>query len=285
MLNIIIENKGRILWAAVLLAMALVSFFGLGDVMSSPETYEEHIESLDRKKEDVTVLTATAAAASTAVSFLPGDAGSDIADKLADVTAWFAIVLCIIYLEKYMLTVLGYAAFKIIIPIALAMIAVTVFAANYKMRQMAVKLIAFALIITFVVPAGETISGMIYDTYQESIDKTIEDARKSVEEMEEGNEKAAKEEEGFFAGIISKVTDAVTGFVTSQLEKAKNTMSNLIEATAVMVVTACIIPVLVLLFAFWVLKMLFGIDIPINTAALRSGIKKAVPRKHQISKE
>lgn len=285
MLNIIIENKGRILWAAVLLAMALVSFFGLGDVMSSPETYEEHIESLDRKKEDVTVLTATAAAASTAVSFLPGDAGSDIADKLADVTAWFAIVLCIIYLEKYMLTVLGYAAFKIIIPIALAMIAVTVFAANYKMRQMAVKLIAFALIITFVVPAGETISGMIYDTYQESIDKTIEDARKSVEEMEEGNEKAAKEEEGFFAGIISKVTDAVTGFVSSQLEKAKNTMSNLIEATAVMVVTACIIPVLVLLFAFWVLKMLFGIDIPINTAALRSGIKKAVPRKHQISKE
>ena len=285
MLNIIIENKGRILWAAVLLAMALVSFFGLGDVMSSPETYEEHIESLDRKKEDVTVLTATAAAASTAVSFLPGDAGSDIADKLADVTAWFAIVLCIIYLEKYMLTVLGYAAFKIIIPIALAMIAVTVFAANYKMRQMAVKLIAFALIITFVVPAGETISGMIYDTYQESIDKTIEDARKSVEEMEEGNEKAAKEEEGFFAGIISKVTDAVTGFVTSQLEKAKNTMSNLIEATAVMVVTACIIPVLVLLFAFWVLKMLFGIDIPINTAALRSGIKKAIPRKHQISKE
>ena len=231
------------------------------------------------------MLTATAAAASTAVSFLPGDAGSDIADKLADVTAWFAIVLCIIYLEKYMLTVLGYAAFKIIIPIALAMIAVTVFAANYKMRQMAVKLIAFALIITFVVPAGETISGMIYDTYQESIDKTIADARKSVEEMEEGNEKAAKEEEGFFAGIISKVTDAVTGFVTSQLEKAKNTMSNLIEATAVMVVTACIIPVLVLLFAFWVLKMLFGIDIPINTAALRSGIKKAIPRKHQISKE
>lgn len=285
MLNIIIENKKRIISAAVLLAMALVSFFGLGDVMSSPETYEEHIESLDRKKEDVTVLTATAAAASTAVSFLPGDAGSDIADKLADVTAWFAIVLCIIYLEKYMLTILGFAAFKIIIPIALAILTVMVFAPNYKVIQMATKLIAFALIIAFIVPAGETISGMIYDTYQESIDKTIEDAQKSVEEMEEGNEKAAEEDEGFFAGIISKVTDAVTGFVSSQLEKAKNTMSNLIEATAVMVVTACIIPVLVLLFAFWVLKMLFGIDIPINSAALRSGIKKAIPRKHQISKE
>lgn len=285
MLNIIIENKGRILWAAVLLAMALVSFFGLGAVATSPETYEKTMESLDQKKNDVLALTASAAAASTAVSFLPGDAGSSIADKLADLTTGLAIILCIIYLEKYMLTVLGYAAFKIIIPIALAMIAVTVFAANYKMRQMAVKLIVFALIITFVVPVGETVSGIIQSTYQETMDKTIADARKSVEEMEEGNEKAAKEEEGFFAGIISKVTDAVTGFVTSQLEKAKNTMSNLIEATAVMVVTSCIIPVLVLLFAFWVLKMLFGIDIPINTAALRSGIKKAVPRKHQISKE
>lgn len=285
MLNIIIENKKRIISAAVLLAMALVSFFGLGAVATSPETYEKTMESLDQKKNDVLALTASAAAASTAVSFLPGDAGSSIADKLADLTTGLAIILCIIYLEKYMLTVLGYAAFKIIIPIALAMIAVTVFAANYKMRQMAVKLIVFALIITFVVPAGETVSGIIQSTYQETMDKTIADAQKSVEEMEEGNEKAAEEEEGFFAGIISKVTDAVTGFVTSQLEKAKNTMSNLIEATAVMVVTSCIIPVLVLLFAFWVLKMLFGIDIPINTAALRSGIKKAVPRKHQISKE
>ena len=285
MLNIIIENKKRIISAAVLLAMALVSFFGLGAVASSPETYEKTMESLDQKKNDVLALTASAAAASTAVSFLPGDAGSSIADKLADLTTGLAIILCIIYLEKYMLTVLGYAAFKIIIPIALAILAVTMFAANYKARQMATKLIAFALIINFIVPAGETVSGIIQNTYQETMDKTIADAQKSVEEMEEGNEKAAEEEEGFFAGIISKVTDAVTGFVTSQLEKAKNTMSNLIEATAVMVVTSCIIPVLVLLFAFWVLKMLFGIDIPINTAALRSGIKKAVPRKHQISKE
>lgn len=285
MLNIIIENKKRIISAAVLLAMALVSFFGLGAVATSPETYEKTMESLDQKKNDVLALTASAAAASTAVSFLPGDAGSSIADKLADLTTGLAIILCIIYLEKYMLTVLGYAAFKIIIPIALAILAVTMFAVNYKARQMAAKLIAFALIIAFIVPSGETVSGIIQNTYQETMDKTIADAQKSVEEMEEGNEKAAQEDEGFFAGIISKVTDAVTGFVTSQLEKAKNTMSNLIEATAVMVVTSCIIPILVLLFAFWVLKMLFGIDIPINTAALRSGIKKAVPRKNRIAKE
>ena len=45
-------------------------------------------------------LTAASTAASAAVSALPGDTGSAIAEKLADLTSDFLIVLCAIMLEK-----------------------------------------------------------------------------------------------------------------------------------------------------------------------------------------
>lgn len=61
-------------------------------------------------------LTAASTAASAAVSALPGDTGSAIAEKLADLTSDFLIVLCAIMLEKYLLTITGYAVFRFILP-------------------------------------------------------------------------------------------------------------------------------------------------------------------------
>ena len=49
---------------------------------------------------------------------LSGDAGTPIADKLAKIEfAYFLIVVCAIYLEKYLVPITGLAAFKLLIPI------------------------------------------------------------------------------------------------------------------------------------------------------------------------
>ena len=47
-----------------------------------------------------------------------GGCRNSIANKLADLSSYFLIVLCAIYLEKYLVTITGYAAFKILVPIA-----------------------------------------------------------------------------------------------------------------------------------------------------------------------
>lgn len=86
-------------------------------VTSSPKIYSSTISSLDNKKETVMALSAAAATTSAAITLLPGDTMTPIADKMADLTSYFLIILCVIYLEKYLLPILGYLVFGILIPI------------------------------------------------------------------------------------------------------------------------------------------------------------------------
>lgn len=63
-------------------------------------------------------MTATSAAAATAIAAVPGDATTPVANKLADLTSYFLIILMVIFLEKYLVTLTGYAAFNSLIPVA-----------------------------------------------------------------------------------------------------------------------------------------------------------------------
>ena len=47
------------------------------------------------------------------------------------------------------------------------------------------------------------------------------------------------------------------------LEKFKQTLNNLIEALAILLVTSCLIPILVILLFLWLFKLIIGIDIPL----------------------
>lgn len=66
-------------------------------------------------------LTAASTAASAAITLLPGDTATPIAEKLADLSGYFLIVLCAIFLEKYLLTITSYVSFTILIPAACAL--------------------------------------------------------------------------------------------------------------------------------------------------------------------
>ena len=39
-------------------------------------------------------------------------------------------------------------------------------------------------------------------------------------------------------------------------------MSRFIDAIAVLIITTCVIPIAVLLFLIWIVKIIFGLDIP-----------------------
>ena len=67
------------------------------------------------------------------------------------------------------------------------------------------------------------------------------------------------DEEGFFSSLLTKIEGGVSE-VTDRFESALN---NFIEAIAVMIVTSCVIPIVVLLFFGWVIKLIFGVDIPL----------------------
>ena len=291
----------KALYVALLVIVALVFAFPVADVMGSKETYRGSIEKLDAKAQTVTALVGTTTAASVAISAIPGDTGIPVADKLMDVAADFAIVLVAIYLEKYMLTIFGLAACRVVVPLACALGVGYVLVREdvtwrAGLRTSAVKLALLALALTLVVPASVQVSNMIeetfeYDAASVSSEMDTEGAGTAAAATEsadaaddaqtsDGTSSASSDEApdastdpiGAFAawagGLGEDIGSALSGAgtalssgVTGILDTARDWVARLIEAFAVMIVTNCVIPVVVLLFFVWIINVLMGLNI------------------------
>lgn len=238
--------KGLI--AAMLLVVALVSFVSLGKAMTTPTTYHHTIESLEKKEQDVLMLTAGATATSVIITLIPDDIGTPLADKLADVAGYLLIVICAVYAEKYLLTITGFLAFKILIPLACIFLIISLYRRREFWRPLAIKAGILALAASVVIPLSIRTSEMVEGVYRESIEETIEEANQAQDEV---------------------------GSKEALMERAKAIINHYIQAVAIFIVTSCVIPVLVLLFFCWIIRLIFGINIQINPIP--------IPRRHRES--
>lgn len=276
------EKQKKILFALIPIVIALLSFFVIARFTSSTEFNVKTIQSLDDKKTTVMELAAASTAASAAITLIPGDVGTPIANKLADLSSYFLIVLCAIYLEKYLVTITGYAAFKILVPIACVFFSGYLLWRKEILRVVAQKFLLFGLAVYLVIPASVKVADMIETTYASSIESTIETAKQTTDEIESetgesgqvddksSNEKSQSDSDsdskenagGFFSGLFNKVQEGVST-ATANVE---NVLNNFIEALAILLVTSCLIPILVLIFFVWLVKMLLGLNIDIPTS-------------------
>lgn len=273
-------EKRTLLLAIIPLILALLSATVVSKVTSSTEFHQASIEALDEKQTTVMELAAASTAASAAITLIPGDVATPIAEKLADLSSYFLLVLCAIYLEKYLLTVTGYAAFHILIPIACVCGSLFVFLGWNILREVAKRLAIFSIAIFLVIPASLKISTLIEETYSASIEQTLETAKQATTEIESSAD-AEETEQGLLSGWLSKVTDGISNVATGVSEKVGDLLNDLIEALAVMLVTSCVIPILVLLFFVWIIKILIGIEIPINYRGLSNGEKPLFSRANK----
>lgn len=276
------EKQKKILFALIPIVIALLSFFVIARFTSSTEFNAKTIQSLDDKKTTVMELAAASTAASAAITLIPGDVGTPIANKLADLSSYFLIVLCAIYLEKYLVTITGYAAFMILVPIACVFFSGYLLWRKEILRVVAQKFLLFGLAVYLVIPASVKVADMIETTYASSIESTIETAKQTTDEIESetgesgqvddksSNEKSQSDSDsdskenagGFFSGLFNKVQEGVST-ATANVE---NVLNNFIEALAILLVTSCLIPILVLIFFVWLVKMLLGLNIDIPTS-------------------
>lgn len=257
--------------AALLVLAALLSIFAVGKRASDPAYHQASIDALAEKQETVLELTAASTAASAAITLLPGDTATPIAEKLADLSGYFLIVLCAIFLEKYLLTITSYVSFTILIPAACALGIAALFSEKLRaaLGKLAWHVLLFALAIAFAIPAGVKVSSMIEDTYRASIEETIANAEQTTEDIQSAT--SDEVEKSGLSGLFSKVTEGITGAATAAVEQLKTVLNRFIEALAVMLVTSCLIPILVLLFFAWLVKLMLGIDLPPLRAKLGDG--------------
>lgn len=273
----------RIVMIVLCIVIALVSNIVLSKNYSSPEytVNKKTITYLDEKKTTALELCAGATALSAAITLIPGDTGTPIAEKLTDLSGYFLIVVSAIYLEKYLLTILGALTFRWLIPAAMIAIALYFGIRRDFFWKLGVKILIFGLAVYAVIPVSVHVSQLIYNTYQESIDTTLAETENLISQTE-GNAQSSTEsdqnsgDEGFFAGLVDKAKDTIEqakDTASIATEQFKYMLNKFIDGLAVLIVTTCLIPVLVMVFFVWIVKMILGTAIT-QPAAMVPGITK-----------
>ncbi len=268
--------KEKAIIAAVLAAVALVSLIVFANIASNPETYTGIIGTLDEKKGNVMVLATTTTAASAAISALPNDMGTPIADKLVDFSSYFMVILAVIYLEKFLLTTLGFLGFGILIPVACALFAVAVFLrrgtlTRVNLQRLGTKLAAFGLALALVVPVSVWLTDNVDATFDESLAAASAAAQEATEQLEESAQAAPQEDQGLLGGIASAVQEGWNGLTQGAqqaLDSLGDQLNTMIDTLAVMIVTSCLIPLLVLILFLQLVKIITGLDFGGATAVM-----------------
>ena len=277
---------------ALLLALAVLSVTVLADVATDPATYAATIEQIDDKKATVMGVTATAVTASTALAAVPGDATTPIATQILKISEYLFLVVCIFVLEKSMLTVMGYFAFNILIPVACALMVLYILAGREGMKVLALKIAVFAVVLVMIIPMSMKISNFIYDMNSGEIEQVTqelsvvsgtatqeeaavsEDTAQQQEETQtdksiwdklkdavSGKDSKADAEQSENKNIVDKVKDKLTGTAEEIKEQAKKMLNSFIDAIALFVIIYCAVPVVVVLIMVWLVNTLFGMNL------------------------
>lgn len=232
--------------------IATLSIKTVVPMTTSQEFTSSTTEYLDSRRAKVLEITAASSAASAAITLIPGDTGTPIAEKLADISGYSVILLCAILLEKYLAMLMGYVSFGFIVPFACGLFILNyLFVHSPTLKQSILRLCIYAVVLTAAIPASVVISRKIETTFDSTIQETIDNAGAITQEIQQ-NTTGTEENDSLWKKFISKLEGGVST-VTSKFEGILNDFT---EAIAIMLVTSCLIPALVLFFLIWMTKQL-----------------------------
>lgn len=265
------NKKLQIGFIVALVVLALLSGFVARPHFADTKTWDTTIEVIDQKKGNVLALTTSCVALSAGITALPGDTGTPVAEQLAQLSGNLGIVLAVLYLEKYLLTILWSVGLGILIPFALVLFAVSLgihgrWSTSAILRRVATRVLVVAVIGMALVPASVWVSQKVDETYQVSIEQAEQKATEASKTSSTKSEKKSETTEN--KNVLEQLTDGASSLITSVTSGAKQMtdeivqqVTDLIEGVIVMIVTSCVIPLLVLAAFLWLGHTLLGIDI------------------------
>ena len=266
---------------ALLIIAALLSEFVGRPHFENVETWSGTIEVIDAKKNNVLALTTSTIALSAAISALPDDTGTPVAEQLTQLSGNLGIVLAVLFLEKYLLTILGFLSLGVLGPVAFALLAISLLmhgrlTTSHALFTLGIRVLLVGIIAIAVVPASVWVTQRIDETYQISISQEESEGSEPTDSESQENKNFWDSIASGAAQLVSNLKDGIKSVTDGVVEQ----VTNLIEGAIVMIVTSCLVPLLVLAVFLWMGHSLMGIDVsaPTNYLARRLPGKK----RHQV---
>lgn len=244
---------------ALLIAAAL-SFFVATAQIPEAGFMENSFENLEESSNTVMKFSAATLSASLAITALPDDFATPLADSLADMNVYFVAILVVLFLEKVLLQSGVKLAFAIIIPLACFMGILAVGIKKNILRSLAVRLCVLGLAVAFVVPCSTHLTNVVAADLNAYVNETIGETEDGANKLQEAIEGGTEEKSVFekmsdlFQTAIHDVSDLMTYF--------QNNIRKCMNSIAILILTNCLMPLLTFFILKWILKETFQIVVP-----------------------
>jgi len=247
--------------------IAALSFFVVTAKMPQTAFVKESMESVEDSSDTVMKLSAATLSASLAISALPDDFATPMAQSLSDMNIYFIAILVILLLEKILVRYGIQLAFAVLIPLACLAGIISVLTKKTFLKGFAARLCALALALAFVVPCSTHVTSVVaadMTAYVDSaIQETEEGAGKLNEAMEGGDETRTMFEK------LSDLLQTAIRDMSDLLLHFQNTIRRCMNSIAILILTNCLMPLLTFVLLKWILKETFQIVIPMPVSSIK----------------
>jgi len=244
----------------LLVLIAALSFFAVTAWLPETEFVADSIESVEESSNTVMRFSAATLATSVAISALPDDFATPLAESLADMNIYFVAILVVLFLEKLLIQYGMKLSFAIVIPLACLVGAVALGMKKDVLKNLAARLCILGLAVALVVPCSTHITNIVAADLTTYVDNTIEETTDGADKLHEAMENGAEEKTIFeklsdlFQTAIHDVSDLMLHF--------QNNIRRCMNSIAILILTNCLMPLLTFFILKWILKETFQIIIP-----------------------
>ena len=244
----------------ILVLIGVFSFFVITSWLPDRGFIQDSLESVEESSNTVMKFSAATLSTSLAISALPDDFATPLADSLADMNIYFIAILVMLHFEQLLIRYGVKLAFAIAIPVACGFGILSILLKKELLKGIAARVAVLGLAVALVVPCSTHITNYIAADLTAYVENTIADTEDGGDKLNEAMEGGTEEQTMFeklsdlFQTAINDMSNLMTHF--------QNTIRKCMNSIAILILTNCLMPIVNFFILKWILKETFHIALP-----------------------
>ena len=244
----------------ILVFIGVFSFFVITSWLPDRGFIQDSIESVKESSNTVMKFSAATLSTSLAISALPDDFATPLADSLADMNIYFIAILVMLHFEQLLIRYGVKLAFAIAIPVACGIGILSILLKKELLKGIAARVAVLGLAVALVVPCSTHITNYIAADLKAYVENTIADTEDGGDKLNEAME-GGTEEQTMFEKLSDLVQTSIND-MSNLMTHFQNTIRKCMNSIAILILTNCLMPIVNFFILKWILKETFHIALP-----------------------
>lgn len=244
----------------ILALIGVFSFFVVTSWLPNRSFIKDSIESVEESSNTVMKFSAATLSTSLAISALPDDFATPLADSLADMNIYFIAILVMLHFEQLLIRYGVKLAFAIAIPAACGIGILSILLKKDLLKGIAARAAVLGLAVALVVPCSTHITNYVAADLTAYVENTIADTEDGADKLNEAMEGGAEEQTIFEK--LSNLFQTAINDMSNLMSHFRDTIRKCMNSIAILILTNCLMPLMNFFILKWILKETFHIAIP-----------------------